>query len=91
MELIDKLPDQNLQREYFKKYLKIQKQNNEKIIENTNQYNLKTVLAQFSTPKPIGIQDLQIEISQIKLHINKKQNQNQDMETRLQMLEHAKL
>ena len=71
--------------------MEIQKQSNEKIIENTNQYNLKTVLAQFSTPKPIGIQDLQNEISQIKLHINKKQNQNQDMETRLQMLEHAKL
>ena len=91
MELIDKLPDQNLQREYFLKKLEIQKQNNEKIIENTNQYNLKTVLAQFSTPKPIGIQDLQNEISQIKLHINKKQNQNQDIETRLPMLEHAKL
>ena len=91
MELIDKLPDQNLQREYFLKKLEIQKQNNEKIIENTNQYNLKTILAQFSTPKPIGIQDLQNEISQIKLHINKKQNQNQDIETRLQMLEHAKL
>ena len=71
--------------------MEIQKQSNEKIIENTNQYNLKTVLAQFSTPKPIGIQDLQNEISQIKLHINKKQNQNQDIETRLQMLEHAKL
>ena len=86
MELIDKLPDQNLQREYFKKYLKIQKQNNEKIIENTNQYNLKTVLDQFSMPKPIGIQDLQNEISQIELHMNKKQNQNQDIETRLQIV-----
>ena len=42
-------------------------------------------------PKSAGIQDLQNEISQIKLHINKRQNQNQDIETRLQMLEHAKL
>ena len=84
MELIDKLPDQNLQREYFKKKMEIQKQNNEKSIENTNQYNLKTILDQFYTPKLVGIQDLQNEISQIKLHINKMQNQNQDVETRLQ-------
>ena len=37
-------------------------------------------------PKPIGIQDLQNEISQIELHMNKKQNQNQDIETRLQIV-----
>lgn len=54
MELIDKIPHQNLQKEYFKKYLEIQKQNNEKQIENTNQYNLKTVLDQFSKLKHIG-------------------------------------
>ena len=30
MELIDKIPNSNLQREYFKKYLEIQKQSNEK-------------------------------------------------------------
>ena len=64
--------------------MEIQKQNNEKSIENTNQYNLKTILDQFYTPKLVGIQDLQNEISQIKLHINKMQNQNQDVETRLQ-------
>ena len=75
----------------LKKILEIQKQNNEKSIENTNQYNLKTVLDQFYAPKPVGIQDLQNEISKIKLHINKRQNQNQDIETRLPMLEHAKL
>ena len=93
MEFIDKLPDQNLQREYLKKKKKmeIQKQSNEKIIENTNQYNFKIVLDQFFVPKSAGIQDLQNEISQIKLHINKRQNQNQDIETRLQMLEHEKL
>ena len=44
MELIDKISYPNLQKEYFKKYLEIQKQNNERQIENTNQYNLKTVL-----------------------------------------------
>ena len=54
MELIDKIPYQNLQKEYFKKYLEIQKQNNEKQIENTNQDNLKTVLDQFSKLKHIG-------------------------------------
>ena len=50
MELIDKLPDQNLQREYFKKKMEIQKQNNEKSIDITNQYNLKTVSDQFFVP-----------------------------------------
>ena len=54
MELIDKIRYQNLQKEYFKKYLEIQKQNNEKQIENTNQYSLKTVLDQFYKLKPIG-------------------------------------
>ena len=67
--------------------MEIQKQNNEKQIENTNQYSLKIVLDQFSKQKPIGIQDLQNEISQIKLQINTMLIQNQDIETRLQMLE----
>ena len=89
--MIDKLLDQNFQKEYFKKYLEIQKQNNERSPENTNQYSLKTVLDQFFAPKPIRIQDLQNEISQIKFQINKIQNQNQYKETRLQMLEHEKL
>ena len=71
--------------------MEIQKQNNEKQIENTNQYSLKIVLDQFSKQKPIGIQDLQNEISQIKLQINTMWIQNQDIETRLQMLEKWKV
>ena len=71
--------------------MEIQKQNNEKQIENTNQYSLKIVLDQFSKQKPIGIQDLQNEISQIKLQINTMLIQNQDIETRLQMLEKWKV
>ena len=74
-----------------KKYLEIQKQNNEKQVENTNQYSLKTVLDQFSKPKAIVIQDLQNEISQIKLQINTMIIQNQEIETRLQMLENEKI
>ena len=45
---------------------------------------------QFFKPKPIGIQDLQNEISQIKLQINTMLNQNQEIEIRLQMLENKK-
>ena len=71
--------------------MEIQKQNNEKQIENTNQYSLKIVLDQFSKQKPIGIQDVQNEISQIKLQINTMLIQNQDIETRLQMLEKWKV
>ena len=71
--------------------MEIQKQNNEKQIENTNQYSLKIVLDQFSKQKPIGIQDLQNEISQIKFQINTMLIQNQDIETRLQMLEKWKV
>ena len=92
MELIDEIPYPNLQREYFKKYLEIQKQSNEKQVEeNTNQYSLKTVLDQFSKSKPIRIQDLQNEISQIKLQINTMLSQNQEIELRLQMLENEKI
>ena len=91
MGLINKIPDPNLQRQYFKKYLEIQKESNEKQMENTNLYNLKTVLDQFSKPKQAGIQDLQNEISQIKLQINTMLIQNQDIETRLQLLEHGKI
>ena len=60
-------------------------------MENTNQYSLKTILDQFSKPKQAGIQDLQNEISQIKLQINTMLIQNQDIETRLQMLEKWKV
>ena len=45
------------------------------------------MLDQFSRqPKPIGIQDLQNEISQIKFQINNMLIQNQDLETRLKAL-----
>ena len=88
LDLIDKLPNQNLQTEYFKKYLEIQRQNNERSLENTNQYSLKTVLGQLSVLKTIGILELQNGINQIKLQINKIQNQNQEIKTRLQILEH---
>ena len=51
-----------------------------------NQYNLKIVLEQFSKPKPLGIQDLQNEISPIKLQINTMISQNQEIENKLQIL-----
>ena len=91
MELIYKIPYQNIQREYFEKYLEIQKQNSEKQVKNTNQYRLKTVLNQFSILKPIGIQNLQNEISQIKLQINIMLIQNEEIETILQILENVKI
>ena len=50
------------------------------------------MLDQFSKqPKPIGIQDLQNEISQIKFQINTMLIQNQDLETRLKVLEQEKI
>ena len=48
MKLIDKILDPHLQRDYFKKYLEVKKQSNEKQIENKNQYSLRIVLDQFS-------------------------------------------
>ena len=47
--LIENILDKKLQREYFKKYLEIQKQNNNRNPENNNQYNLKTVLDMFTS------------------------------------------
>ena len=53
-------------------------------LENNNQYTLKTVLDKFtSKPRSVGIQNLQNEISQIKLQINSMIVQNEDLETRL--------
>ena len=70
IEIIENIPDQNLQKEYFKKFLEIQKQSNQKKLENNHDYSLKTVLDKFSNkPKTVGIQDLQHEISEIKLQI----------------------
>ena len=43
IEIIENIHDKELQREYFKKYLEIQKQSNNRNLENNNQYNLKTV------------------------------------------------
>ena len=56
IEIIDNIPDPNLQKEYFKKFLEIQRQNGQKKLENNNEYSLKTVLDKFSNkPKPVGI------------------------------------
>ena len=50
------------------------------------------MLDQFSSqPKSIGIQDLQNEINQIKFQIKEMIVQNQDLETRLKVLEKGKL
>ena len=60
-------------------------------LENNNQYTLKTVLDKFtSKPRSVGIQNLQNEISQIKLQINSMIVQNEDLETRLTILEKRK-
>ena len=59
IEIIENIPDPNLQKEYFKKFLEIQKQRNQKKLENNNEYSLKTVLDKFSNkPKIVGIQEL---------------------------------
>ena len=49
IEIIENILDKELQREYFKKYLEIQKQNNNRNPENNNQYSLKTVLDKFTS------------------------------------------
>ena len=49
IETIENILDKELQREYFKTYLEIQKQNNNRNQENNNQYNLKIVLAKFTS------------------------------------------
>ena len=91
IEIIENILDPNLQKKYFKKFLEIQKQSNQKSLEN-NDYNLKIVLDKFSSkPKLVGIQDLQHEISEIKLQINTMLVQNEDLELRLKVLEKGKI
>ena len=91
IEIIENIPDPNLQKEYFKKFLEIQKRSNQKSLENNNNYRLKTVLEKFSSkPKTVRIQDLQHEISEIKLQINTMLVQNEDLDLRLKALEKGK-
>ena len=91
IKIIENILDPNLQKEYFKKILEIQKRSNQKSLENNNNYNLKTVLEKFSSkPKTVGVQDLQHEISEIKLQINTMLNQNEDLDSRLKVLEKRK-
>ena len=91
IEVIENISDPNLQKEYFKKFLEIQKQSNQKSIENNNNYNLKIVLDKFSSkPKSVGIQDLQHETSEIKLQINTMLVQNEDLDLGLEVLEEGK-
>ena len=71
--------------------MEIQKRSNQKSLENNNNYNLKTVLEKFSSkPKTVGVQDLQHEISEIKLQINTMLVQNEDLDLRLKALEKGK-
>ena len=87
IEIIENIPDKELQNEYFKRYLVMQKQNKNEKLENNNQLSLKTVLDRFtSKPKSVGIHDLQNEISQIKFQINSMLIQNEDLEIRLKVL-----
>ena len=91
IEIIENIPDKELQNEYFKRYLVMQKQNKNEKLENNNQLSLKTVLDWFtSKPKSVGIHDLQNEISQIKFQINSMLIQNEDLEIRLKTLEKGK-
>ena len=89
IEVIENISDPNLQKEYFKKFLEIQKQSNQKSLENNNNYNLKIVLDKFSS-KPKSVQDLQHEISEIKLQINTMLVQNEDLDLGLEVLEEGK-
>ena len=91
IEIIENILDPNLQKKYFKKFLEIQKQSNQKSLENNNDYSLKTVLDKFSSkPKLVGIQDLQHKISEIKLQINTMLVQKEDLDLGLKVLEEGK-
>lgn len=85
LETIDKIEDQKIQRKCIRKLLQLRDKEAKK--ENTNQYNLKSVLDQFSKPRPTTLQDLQKEISQIKSQIKKLKSQDQNLEIRIQNLE----
>ena len=89
IEVIENISDPNLQKEYFKKFLEIQKQSNQKSLENNNNYNLKIVLDKFSS-KPKSVQDLRHEISEIKLQINTMLVQKEDLDLGLKVLEEGK-
>lgn len=84
IEAINKITYPQTQQEYITKILNLRKNS-----ENNNQYNLKTTLEQFSKPKPSTLQDLQQEVSQIKIQIGKLKQQSKNFAQRIDKLENT--
>ena len=88
--MIDQIEDKDVKAKYITKVLEQQSTKPKPIIPLANTYRLKYVMQYFKNKEPVTVQDLQIEIKQIKTQIEELKLYTQNIDFRIKNLEDQK-
>ena len=90
IEMINQIEDKEAKTKYIRKILEQQNTKPKSNYNLANSYKMKDIIQYFKKQEPTTIQDLQIEIKQIKTQIEEIKSYTQNMDARIKNLEDKK-
>ena len=90
IEMIDQIKDKEAKTKYIRKVLEQQNTKPKSNLTLANTYRMKDVMQYFKTQEPTTVQDLQIEIKQLKTQIEELKFYTQNIDSRIKNLEDQK-
>ena len=88
--MIDQIEDKEIKSKYIKKIIEQQSTKPKSYLPVANINRIKDVIEYFKDQEPATVQDLQIELKQIKTQIEELKRFNQTMDYRISNLENKK-
>ena len=88
--MIDQIEDKEAKAKYIRKIME-QNIKATKSLPLSNGYKFKDIVQQFEIQSPVTIQDLQLEIKQIKVQIEELKNFTQHLDFKIQNIENQKV
>ena len=88
--MIDQIEDKEAKAKYIRKVLEQQNNKPKSNLTLANTYKMKDVMQYFKTQEPVTVQDLQIEIKQIKTQIEELKFYTQNIDAGIKNLEDQK-
>ena len=90
IEMIDQIEDKEAKAKYIRKILEQQNTKPKSNYNLENSYKMKDIIQYFKKQEPATIQDLQMEIKQIKTQIDELKNYTHNIDVRIKNLENQK-
>ena len=90
LEMIDQIEDKEAKAKYIRKVLEQQNSKPKPKVNLSNVYQMKNLFSYYKKQEPATLQDLQEEVKQIKIQIEDLKLSNQNIDTRITILEQQK-